>query len=227
MKKYVSILLIWLFSSCTPGLVPSSSLEAPVSTAKTVPKIELLKSATDADTDGIDDFTDILVSARSQIGVVTKYDTSYYSSAYPPEDRGACTDVIWRALKASGYDIKTLLDRDIRKNPKAYGKEIQADPNIDFRRVERVRTFLERHTQNITTAIEPGNSQNLKEWQPGDIVTFAQIPGSLWHIAIISDQRNEQGVPLLIHNYGLGVIENDLLTAWPAPITGHFRWVVK
>lgn len=227
MKRCLILIAICLWSGCTPGILNSSSPNASVVTRKQSVKIESLKSDIDADTDGIDDFTDIILSARSQIGVVTKYDTSYYSNAYPPEDSGACTDVIWRALKASGYDIKKMIDDDIRKFPKAYGTGITADPNIDFRRVQRVRTFLERHTKRVTTRIEPGNMENLKEWQLGDIVTFAQIPGSLWHIAIVSDQRNEQGVPLLIHNYGLGVIENDLLTTWPAPITGHFRWLVK
>lgn len=181
-------------------------------------------SLQDRDNDKINDFADILQSARSQIGVVTEYDTSYYTNAFPPPDRGACADVIWRALQGSGYDFKTLIDHDIKKFPQDYKEDPVPDPNINFRRVENIRTFLEKYARKLTTKAVPFDQENLKEWQAGDIITYAQIPGGLWHIAIISDQRRPDGVPLLIHNYGRGVREDDYLLRWPTKITGHYRW---
>ncbi len=193
-----------------------------VSTAKN--SIPNLKSTKDQDKDGIDDFSDLVKSARAQIGVVTSYDTKYYAAAFPPADRGSCADVIWRALKSSGYDFKALIDKDMRNSPQAYKKTPAPDRNINFRRVENIRIFLQRKAQSLTTRIIPGDLKNLKEWQAGDIVTYAQMPGGLWHVAIISDRRRADGVPLLIHNYGLGVREDDYILRWPAAITGHFRW---
>ena len=165
----------------------------------------------------------IVIGARSQIGVVTKYDTSYYSTAYPPADTGVCADVIWRAFQETGYDFKKMLDEDIRKNSSAYPQNSLTDENINFRRVQNIRTYLERHAQSLTTEVKPGDKTNLSEWQGGDIVTFAQIKGGLWHIAIISNKRQVDGIPLLIHNYGRGVKEDNFLTNWPTKITGHFR----
>lgn len=169
--------------------------------------------------DGVDtDQTHPLVeSARKQIGVVTKYDTGYYQGGYPPEDRGACTDVVARALKDNNYDLKSKIDADMRENPARYVHE--SDPNINFRRVVNVKAFMDAHAENLSTCTD---QECLQEWQPGDIVTFDQIPGSLWHIAIVSN-KSIDGIPLLIHNYGSGVVEDNKLLTWPAPITGHYR----
>ena len=98
------------------------------------------------------------------------------------------------------------------------------DPNINFRRTQNIRTFLDRHATSLTTDVIPNDLDNLATWQGGDIVTFAQIPGRLWHIAIVSDKRRPDGVPYLIHNHGQGTIEDNYLTDWPAEISGHFRF---
>ena len=161
----------------------------------------------------------LVISARKQIGTVTSYDSSYYIGGYPPEDTGACTDVIERALRDNGYDLKSKIDNDMKVHPERYEQE--SDPNINYRRVKNVKTFLDYHATSLVTC---ENAECIKktDWQPGDIVTFDQIPGSLWHIAIVSDKKNE-GVPLLIHNYGKGVVEDDKLLKWPAPMTGRYR----
>lgn len=164
------------------------------------------------------DINPIVISARKQIGVVTKYDTSYYSGGYPPSDRGACIDVIATALLDNGYDLKSKIDQDFIDYPDRYDGE--SDPNINYRRVKNVKIFFDNYTKKLTTDI---NKNTLNEWLPGDIVTYDQIPGGLWHIAIISNRKNRSGVPLLIHNHGFGTTENDLLTNWPAKISGHYR----
>lgn len=179
----------------------------------------------DADGDGVDDYVDIVASARAQIGVVTSYDTSYYAGGYPPDDTGACADVPWRALQGAGYDFKRLIDDDMRANPAAYPTEF--DANINFRRTQNIRTFLERHAEALTTEVILGDVANLAKWQGGDIVTFAQIPGRLWHVAIVSDRRRPDGVPYLLHNHGYGTLENDYLVDWPTEITGHFRFDLR
>lgn len=164
---------------------------------------------------------DFLKNSRAQIGLVNYYDSKYYSGGYPPKERGSCTDVIWQALKPLGYDFKKTIDRDVIKNPNIYGNK--PDPNIDFRRVRVLRKFLERKAESLSIEIKPNATTTQKTWLPGDIVTYAQIPGGSWHIAVISDKKRTDGIPLIIHNYARGVVENDLLLDWPAKITGHYR----
>ena len=63
--------------------------------------------------------------------------------------------------------------------------------------------------------------------QKGDrIVIFGE---QYVHIGIISDKRNSDGVPYLIHNGGQPVREENMLvkyTMWQ-PITGHYRFEGK
>jgi uncharacterized protein len=165
----------------------------------------------------------LVESAREQIGVVTQYDTGYYSGGYPPEDRGACTDVIAQALRANNYDLKAKIDQDMAVYPERYPNE--SDTNINFRRVRNVKVFLDYHAENLSLCTDIECFEDGK-WQAGDIVTFDQIPGSLWHIAIVSNKVKLEDfvrIPYLIHNYGRGVVEDDMLLNWPAPITGHYR----
>ena len=103
-----------------------------------------------------------------------------------------------------------MVDTDIAADRSVYGIDTP-DPNIDFRRVDTLEVFFERHAQSLTT--RPGDPQ---EWQPGDIVIYAQ------HIGICSDRRNAQGYPLLIHLDPLGARERDEL--WNNEILAHFRW---
>lgn len=126
-------------------------------------------------------------------------------------------------MRDNGYDLKSKIDEDMAMHPERYSDS--SDPNINFRRVRNVKIFLDHHAESLTTCIEK-NCFAKSDWQPGDIVTFDQIPGSLWHIAIVSNKTVESDgieVPLLIHNYGKGVVEDNRLLNWPAPITGHYR----
>lgn len=183
-----------------------------------------LASTVDKDADGLDDYADIVASARAQIGTVTSYDTSYYAGGYPPDDTGACADVIWRALDGTGYNFRTMIDTDMAAEPEAYLTSY--DTNINFRRTQNIGVFLARNATSLTLDVVPNDVDNLAEWQGGDIVTFAQIPGGLWHVAIVSDKRRSDGVPYLIHNHGYGTKENNYLTNWPTAITGHYRFLL-
>lgn len=159
----------------------------------------------------------IVEQARKQIGRVISYDAWYYAGWYPPPDRGACTDVIVRTLEELWYPFKQKLDADIVSHLDAYDVT-DIDPNIDFRRVRLVKKFFERHTESLSI-----DTTNWTHRHAGDIVTYDQIPWRLRHIAIVSSRKTRDGRPLLIHNHGFGTTENDLLTKWPAKISGHYR----
>ena len=178
--------------------------------------IETIHSQNDADQDGMDDYTDILYGAKAEAKRKPTYQSAYYSGGYPPETEGVCTDVIWRAFRDAGYSLKDLVDQDIQENLEAYPRvEGKPDPNIDFRRVPNLKVYFERNAQSLTT-----NLTQIEQWQPGDIVTFGTT-----HIGIVSDLRNQKGVPYLIHNAGQPKREEDVLEMWNHfnPISGHFR----
>ena len=188
-------------------------------------KVEKITVISDIDNDWINDIDDILQWARSEIKNKTIYKSAYYVWGYPPSYEGVCTDVIRRALKNAWIDLKILIDTDIKNNVSAYGRvEWNPDPNIDFRRVPNLNTFLIRNTISLTIKIEPWNKANLKEWQAWDIVIF-DYPKS--HTAIISDKRDKDWVPYIIHNSAPVPKENNMLIYWDtnlSKIIWHYRW---
>lgn len=76
-----------------------------------------LQSPNDADGDGVDDWTDAVLGARAYIATDPHYQSKYYAGGYPDDGLGVCTDVIWQALQAAGYDLKALVDADIAACP--------------------------------------------------------------------------------------------------------------
>lgn len=185
-------------------------------------KVERLLSGIDQDNDGVDDLDDIVQGAREEARRKPNYIDSYYQGGYPPETEGVCTDVIWRSFRDAGYDLKAMIDKDIKNNIKAYPRvNGRPEPNIDFRRVPNLASFFKRHANLLTTEIVPNNTENLEQWQGGDIVVYG---APLWHIGIVSDKRRPDGVPFLIHNSGPHAAENDMLTDWPSPMLYHFRF---
>ncbi|GAV24290.1 DUF1287 domain-containing protein [Carboxydothermus islandicus] len=175
----------------------------------------------DQDGDGIYDLDDIVQGARKDVANKPRYRSAYYAGGYPPDNEGVCTDVIWRAFKNAGYNLKAMVDEDIKNNLEAYPRVGgKPDPNIDFRRVPNLDVFFRRHAQILTTKLIPGDPENLKEWQGGDIVVFKNPQ----HIAIISDKRRRDGVPYIIHNAGPYTREADELLLWLPGIVGHYRF---
>lgn len=169
-------------------------------------------SPADKDSDGTDDQTDILNSAREYVSRRPKYKSKYYSSGYPDDNYGVCTDVIAFALKSAGYDLMELLSADVEKNPAVYGIE-KPDKSIDFRRVKNLRVYFERTAVSLTCDVS-----DISEWQGGDIVVFKK------HIGIVSDKRNKNGVPFVIHHASplQRYYEEDILER-RNDITGHYR----
>lgn len=175
----------------------------------------------DRNENGIPDPLDIVTAARKEVEKRTRYESNYYAGGYPPDDEGVCTDVIWRGLAGAGIDFKSLIDQDIAEYKELYPRvNGTPDPNIDFRRVPNQFVFLKRHAQSLTTELIPYNVENLKEWQPGDIVVFLD---GYHHVAIISDKRAKDGTPYIIHNSPPFAAEIKLKSI-KTPVAGHFRW---
>lgn len=178
--------------------------------------IETVYSKIDYNQNGVDDYTDILLGARKDAENHPTYESAYYSGGYPPENEGVCTDVVWRAFKNAGYDLKNMIDEDIKNHTKDYpAVNGKPDPNIDFRRVRNLKIYFKKICYTLTNDIK-----EIKEWQPGDIVIFGNS-----HIGIISDKRNKEGIPYLIHNAAQPLREEDALELWDnnTPITAHYR----
>lgn len=169
-------------------------------------------SSVDKDNDGTDDQMDILNNALAYVQTRPVYKSKYYETGYPDDRYGVCTDVVGYALRKSGYDLRELVDEDIRKNPEDYDVD-KSDKNIDFRRVKNLKIYFEHTAISLTTDVN-----DIEQWQGGDIVVFKN------HIGVISDRRNAEGVPYVIHhndpyqkNY-----EEDILQS-RKDIVGHFR----
>ncbi|OZA07931.1 MAG: DUF1287 domain-containing protein [Rhodobacterales bacterium 17-64-5] len=161
-------------------------------------------------------------AARDQIGVTVAYDPGYVALEFPggdlPRDRGACTDVVIRALRDGwGIDLQLAVNRDMTADfaayPTLWGLSAP-DRNIDHRRVANLATLLTRLGADLPLTDTP------TPYLPGDIVTWT-LPGNLSHIGIVSDRLTEAGTPLILHNIGAGAAEEDILFAYE--MTGHYR----
>ena len=178
-------------------------------------------SKVDKNENGIPDPIDIVNSARKEAKQKTIYKDAYYVGGYPPDGEGVCTDVIWRGFKSINISIKDLIDKDIKENMAQYkGVNGKVDPNIDFRRVLNQDTFFKKNCIQLTTEFKKDDINNLKEWQPGDIIVFIE---GYEHIAIISDERDEDSIPYVIHNSHPCASEAKLSWFYN-PIHGHYRW---
>lgn len=161
-------------------------------------------------------------AARMQIGWTTSYDPTYRKMGYPggdvPMQTGVCCDVVIRALRsARGWDLQALVIGDMQKNYRAYPQnwgQSRPDSNIDHRRVPNLTAYFARRGWSVPVTRNPA------DYKPGDIVT-SMLPRNLPHIMIVSDRRNGQGTPFVIHNIGSGAREEDRL--FENPLTGHFR----
>lgn len=162
-------------------------------------------------------------AAHAQVGVTRHYDGSYVRLEYPggdvPADRGVCTDVVIRALRATGLDLQQAIHEDMRAHfahyPSLWGLR-KPDRNIDHRRVPNLETWLRRSGHALPA------STGASDYRPGDLVSW-RLPGGLPHIGVVSNRRARDGSGrlLVVHNIGAGAQVDDVLLAWP-PV-GHFR----
>lgn len=175
--------------------------------------IKTIYSKVDFDNDKIDDYTDFVLGARKDAENHPTYVSKYYSDSYPPDEEGVCTDVIWRAFKSAGYSLRDMVDKDIETHKEDYPNVKERDKNIDFRRVNNLDIFFSKYAISLTI-----DYKEISEFQPGDIVVLNKGK----HIGIISDRRNKEGIPYVIHNAGQPIREEDYLTK--GKITAHYRF---
>ena len=212
-KHYAAVLVLLLFYSIvfyvqthyqhTSAIRPEDDYKG---------RIPQFHGREDRDDDGVDDQSDILNGALAYVSTHPKYKSRYYETGYPDDGYGVCTDVVAYALKNAGYDLQALVDTDIREHPEEYGITAP-DKNIDFRRVRNLKVFFSRNTVKLTT-----NVSETEQWQGGDIVIFER------HIGIVSDWRNKNGVPYIIHHNDpwQSAYEQDILEK-RTDIVGHYR----
>lgn len=166
----------------------------------------------------------ILAGAKNQLTNPAQYTPGYFKIKYPggdlPQNIGVCTDVIIRAFRNAGIDLQILVHRDMKNNfklyPKLWGLK-KCDSNIDHRRVPNLITFFKRKGKTLTTIV---NKKTQAQWQPADIVIWT-LPNGLLHGGIISDKKNSQNIPYVIHNLGYTAEEDCLLVF---KIIGHYRY---
>lgn len=199
-------------TSQAPPVVASSEADPGVQ----VPNIQ---SPVDYNGNGVDDYTDFVKGAQDDAQRHPRYNPDYVSEnkGYPDPNNGVCTDVIWRAFREAGYSLRSMLNADIKKRRPDYTNIRNApDPNIDFRRVKTLRPFFEKYAIVLENAMTDPN-----EWQPGDVIIFNPRD---FHIGILSDKRNRDGYPLVIHNMGQAAREEDYLSRKNGEISGHYRF---
>lgn len=152
-------------------------------------------------------------AALKQRWVPVIYNPAYRKIAYPGGDvpwyTGVCTDVVVRAYRQLGIDLQVRIHK---------ARVGSGDTNIDHRRVKVMRKFFARYGKSLTTRRDPA------AYKPGDIVTYYLPNGtfSKTHVAIVTQHKSAAGVPLVVHNRGLGVQLEDWLFA--EKITGHYRF---
>ena len=154
----------------------------------------------------------MLDGVKNYVARNPKYKSKYYETGYPNDEYGVCTDVVAFGLNNAGYDLMKLVNEDIKNNIDSYNIEV-IDKNIDFRRVKNLKIYFERNAISLTTDVS-----KIEEWQGGDIIIFEN------HIGVISDSRNKNGVPFVIHhaNPFQKYYEEDILET-RNDIVGHYR----
>ena len=191
----------------------------------------------DCDNDGINDQKDILLGAKKQLDIGAKNifiqgsdQSNYYSGGDPPSELAICTDIIARAFRQAGFNLRDLVNEDIVKNFNSYPlrqiwRQNVADPNIDYRRIQNMEIFFKRNANVLLTNFNSSDYENLKSWLPGDVVFFdMDKDGYSDNVGILSDKTTRRGVLKVIYNYidpGY-TVEKDILGK--QKITGHFRY---
>jgi uncharacterized protein YijF (DUF1287 family) len=154
----------------------------------------------------------IVQAARDQLTNPASYSGAYYKIDYPmgdpPANRGACTDVVIRALRNGNIDLQQEIQDDAKKT--LYPRMLFPDPNIDHRRCPNQIRWLKRHAKSVP----------LDQAQPGDII-FWKLIDDRDHVGIVSDQTGKSGQLKVIHNIGPHVSEDDALTRWK--VVGLYR----
>ncbi|BCX47899.1 DUF1287 domain-containing protein [Haloferula helveola] len=166
---------------------------------------------------------------RTQSAVA--YEDAYYKIPYPngdiPSDKGRAEDLVIRSYRALGIDLQKRVHEDMVRNfseyPQIFGRK-SADRNIDHRLTANLQRFFRRSGAELLVSTADGDqpSQDLTDYQPGDVVAW-RLAGGRSHIGIVvpgpGEHRSESWV---VHNIGSGPVwENCLLNF---KVIGHYRY---
>ncbi len=164
-------------------------------------------------------------AANDRLSVRVIYTPAYVGIDYPngdvPAHTGVCTDVIIRSYRAAyDFDLQRAVHEDMKVDFTAYPSARiwglnRPDKNIDHRRVPNLEAYFKRQGASLPRTLKA------EDYKPGDVVSW-RLGGRIAHIGIVSTRKSRSGTPLIIHNIGAGVKEDDILFA--SPITGHFRF---
>jgi uncharacterized protein YijF (DUF1287 family) len=199
--------------------------------------LDKLPVKTDANNNGNNDSRDILIGAKKQLEIKAQNifiegsgQSNYYKGGDPPEQWALNTDIIARAFKEAGFDLRTLINEDITKNIKKYPlkaiwNQNVPDIDIDYRRIQNMEVFFKRKADSLNIRFDPANEENLNTWFPGDVVFFdMDRDGYTDNVGIISDLTTRNGTPKVIYNYidpgytaEANILGNKI-------ITGHYRF---
>lgn len=165
----------------------------------------------------------IVARAREEVAAGVVYDRAYVSRGIgrPDRERGACTDLVVRALAAGGIDLQSAIFNDALRTPSAYANIALVDGRIDHRRAPNQHVWLSRHARKLPTSL-----RSIATFAAGDVVvwTYGTCPEcKADHVGIVSDRLGKRGYPLILHNAGPRATEEDALDAWP--LVGHYRVV--
>lgn len=179
----------------------------------------------DHDADGIPDPLDVLIGAHKAALDAADYDDSYFTLKYPggdpPRNRGACVDVVVRAVRNAGLDLQSAIIEDERSNGAAYGVT-RPDPSIDHRRVRNAIVYFERHWRAHGTEL----ADAADPLRPGDVVfldTFASRPGPD-HVGVVTQTAGASGHPLVINLWTFGYKTRPMDLLGSVPVTHRFRF---
>jgi uncharacterized protein YijF (DUF1287 family) len=167
----------------------------------------------------------VVERAREEVARGVTYDASYQRLAYPGGDvdpgRGACADVVVRAMRAAGIDLQQLVHEDELARPFAYPFVTTPDASIDHRRITSLKVWLDAHAVKLTTGY--ASDAERATWRAGDVVVWKFCETCRpRHTGIVSDLVGASGLHLVIHNLAVAR-EEDVLDAWP--VVGHYRVV--
>ena len=168
---------------------------------------------------------DIVVAARSQVGVTVHYDRRYRVLAYPggdvPAERGVCTDVIVRALRtARAIDLQRLVHEDMKRElgrlsaPAALGAVEAGRQHRSPARAEPHDLFQARR---IRGAARPRGATGLSTRRHRRLGSRPRHPAHRHR----QRPRAADGTPFVVHNIGAGAREEDILFRYT--VIGHYR----
>ncbi|MEI7615650.1 MAG: DUF1287 domain-containing protein [Actinomycetota bacterium] len=199
--------------------------------------VEKLGGTKDNNNNGVSDAADILKGAKKQLEIKASNifiegseQSNYYKGGDPPPEWALNTDIIARSFKEAGFDLRILINTDIKENfakypLKAIWNQSVPDIDIDYRRIQNMEVFFKRNVDSLNIRIDPTNEDNLNTWVPGDVVMFDMDgDGYTDNIGIISDSTARNGTPKVIYNYIDPGYTDQTNILSSKIITGHYRY---